>query len=165
MEDMLTTKEAAEYLDVSMARIRQLIGAAQVCAQRNGKSWLVERASLDAYAATATPGRPATGSVRARVKKEGNSPVAYVLMNRGNEVARCVYDPLEQCFTQVEIVDEERVPLALCTYQAKIACARRSTNGGVAAVFPPVVGTSRPVCVSLRSKMPLSCLFGAGAFL
>ena len=56
MEDMLTTKEAAEYLDVSMARIRQLIGAAQVCAQRNGKSWLVERASLDAYAATATPG-------------------------------------------------------------------------------------------------------------
>ena len=119
MEDLLTTKEAAEYLGVSMARIRQLIGAAQVCAQRNGKSWLVERASLDAYAATATPGRPATGSTRARVKQVGKSPVSYVLMNRGHQVARCVYDPLERCFTQVEIIDEDRVPLALCTYQAK----------------------------------------------
>ncbi|MDO4503035.1 MAG: DNA-binding protein [Coriobacteriia bacterium] len=116
---MLSTKEAAERLGVSTARIRQLIGNNQVSAQRCGKSWLIEQDSLDAYAASAKVGRPARDSARARVRAARKEPASYVLMNRHFEVAECAYDPLEGRFTKVRILDGSRVPFALLSYRAK----------------------------------------------
>ena len=117
---MFTTKEAAEYLGVSMARIRQLIGEGRLVAQRNGKSWLVDRESLDRFAATASVGRP-RGSTE---KRRSNAPVRYTLMSRGHRVARCVYDPVEMRFTQVDVIDAERVPLALLSYKMQDSLPR-----------------------------------------
>ena len=111
---MLTTKEAAEYLGVSMARIRQLINEGRLSAQRNGKSWLVRKESLDDYRAQAAVGRPTREEARRRSK---TNPVRYTLMSGNYEVARCVYDPLEVEFTQVDVLDPARVPLAFHSYQ------------------------------------------------
>ena len=115
---MLTTKEAAEYLNVSMPRIRQLIGEGRLVAQRTGKSWLVDKESLDKYRAYAAVGRPTVAEARWRAHK---APVHYTLMSRNHAVAECFFDPMETRFTQVRVLDADRVPLALCSYQAKDA--------------------------------------------
>ena len=139
---MLTTKQAAEYLGISMARIRQLIANGQVVAERQGKSWLVSQESLDAYAATAAVGRP---SRREAAAKKATTPSRYILMSCGFEVARCVYDPMQRRFTQLELLDGARAPLALVSY--------RTRNGGMCHAFNEWWG-SRAIPQS-RASMPV----------
>ena len=113
---MLTTKEAAKRIGVSDARIRQLIGAGSLTAVKRGKSWMVSESSLDAYAESAKPGRPTTSEATIRKSTE---PRPFVLMSRNHEVANIVYDPAVGRFTKLDVLDEDRVPLALHSYQAQ----------------------------------------------
>lgn len=113
---MLTTSEAAEYLGISSARIRQLIASGQVVAERQGKSWRIERDSLDEYAASAKPGRPTRREAEVRRR---TALRRFTLMSRDHQVARCSYDPLDMAFLNVRVLDAKRVPLALVGHQAK----------------------------------------------
>ena len=121
---MLSTKQAAEYLDVSEARIRQLIANGQIAAEKCGRAWEVDQASLDRYAAQAKNGRPSRMESQAR---RYASPRKFTLMSRNYEVARCVYDPIQLTFTQVELIDCQHAPLALVGYQA-VHNLRRAFN-------------------------------------
>jgi excisionase family DNA binding protein len=55
--DLIGTSEAAEMLGVSQNRIRQLIASGQLPAERVGRSFVIRRPNLDAFAAL-PPGRP-----------------------------------------------------------------------------------------------------------
>ena len=115
---MYTTKQAAQYLCVSTARIRQLIGEGRLEAQSNGKSWFIAENSLDEYREQATLGRPSTK--QAKWKKKF-TPKKYTLMSGKHEVAHITYDPYELRFTQIHVLDWQRVPLAIRSYRVQDA--------------------------------------------
>ncbi len=59
MDELLTTTQAAEYLGLSGARIRQLAGAGRI-GRKHGFMWLFSREELDEFAKQERPsGRPA----------------------------------------------------------------------------------------------------------
>ena len=81
---MLTTKEAAEVLGISVRRVTSLIESGVLSAQKFGRSWMVDEASVRLRASTEhRPGRPLPSS----------SPHTgqFVLMNRHHPVARFTY--------------------------------------------------------------------------
>jgi len=55
--DLIGTSKAAELLGVSQNRVRQLIASGQLPAERVGRSFVIRRADLVAFAAL-PPGRP-----------------------------------------------------------------------------------------------------------
>jgi excisionase family DNA binding protein len=57
---LITTSEAAEELGVTVGRIRQLLGTAQLPGRKLGRDWVIRRADLERYKALppATPARP-----------------------------------------------------------------------------------------------------------
>lgn len=55
--DLVGTSTAAELLGVSPNRIRQLVNSGQLPAQRIGRTFVIRRRDLDAFAAL-PPGRP-----------------------------------------------------------------------------------------------------------
>jgi len=57
-KDFLTTAEAARELGVTPARVRQLILAGRLPAEKHGRDWLIDPASLD-QVGERRPGRPA----------------------------------------------------------------------------------------------------------
>jgi excisionase family DNA binding protein len=54
---LLSTREAAARLGISADRVRQLIRAGRLPAQRLGRDWYIQPADL-ALVAVRTPGRP-----------------------------------------------------------------------------------------------------------
>lgn len=68
---MLTTADAAAALGVSAVRVRQLIAAGRLRAERLGRDWLIDEAALEAVRVR-RPGRPrheaapSSGAGRAR---------------------------------------------------------------------------------------------------
>jgi len=57
MSDLLTTKEAARELRVSVRRIQALIGAGKLPAQKIGRDWIISKVDLD-LVRVRKPGRP-----------------------------------------------------------------------------------------------------------
>jgi excisionase family DNA binding protein len=57
-EGWLTTEEAAELVDYTPTRIRQLAKAGRVIARKVARVWLINEESLLAYKAQVKPGRP-----------------------------------------------------------------------------------------------------------
>ena len=57
MKDLLTTREAAEILKISDARIRQLIYAGRIPSQKIGQMNLIQRSDLE-LVKDRKPGRP-----------------------------------------------------------------------------------------------------------
>ena len=110
---LLTTAEAARHLGVSESRIRQLIAAGDVEAAKAGGRWMVQDFSLDAYAARAKNGRPTKAEAAARAAA---APQRFTLMSRNHQVARVTYSPADIRFTKLEVLDPDRVPLALKAY-------------------------------------------------
>ena len=57
MSDLLTTKEAAKELRLSVRRIQALIGTGKLPAQKIGRDWIIRKADLD-LVRVRKPGRP-----------------------------------------------------------------------------------------------------------
>lgn len=113
---MIKTSEAATRYGISGSRIRKLIQDGKISAERVGKIWYVDEQSLAEHLNNATPGRPAGK----RLNGAGGPGLReYTLMSRGHEVAHCAYDPQKRCFVRFELIDEDRVPLAVKTYKAQ----------------------------------------------
>ena len=84
---MLTTKEAAERLGVSVRRVNALIESGALAATRFGRAWMVEDRSVDERIdAKPTGGRPKMGE-----RNPGNL-VRYTLMNRNHPVLDFTYN-------------------------------------------------------------------------
>ena len=100
----LTVGEAAEELGVSASRVYQLIRSGALEAERIGRTWLVDDASVSARVASATrPGRP---------RRQRSEPRRYTLMNRTHEVVEFGYDEHRHRFCELgTLVDPSRAPL------------------------------------------------------
>lgn len=84
---MISTQEAARRLGVSTRRVVALIGAGDLAAERMGRVWLVDEASVEARAGAPHPsGRPKLGQKRLMSLKR------FTLMNRNHAVCDFVYD-------------------------------------------------------------------------
>ena len=113
---MLTVKEAAARIAVSESRIRQLIGQGRLNAVKQNGSWLVPDYLVDEYAESAKVGRPSRGE---RESRSSGSIEQYTLMSGNHEVALVLYTPQDVRFSRMEVLDEERLPLALLSYKAQ----------------------------------------------
>lgn len=113
---MLTTQQAAEYLGITTGRVRQLIGAGLLEAEKTSHGWLVSEGSVGLRAGEAKSGRPSRRESRQLNSKKLEN---YILRSRNHDVALCTYDPNQTRFIKLEILDPLRVPFALLGYQAK----------------------------------------------
>ena len=52
MGEQMTVTQAAEYLDVTRGRVKQLIEQKRVDAEKIGSVWIITRKSVEHYAAT-----------------------------------------------------------------------------------------------------------------
>lgn len=68
MGKTLTTKEAAEILNVSMARVRQLVLAGRLPAEKFGRDLLIHEKDL-ALVAVRKPGRPPNAEKKGAKRK------------------------------------------------------------------------------------------------
>lgn len=62
MAKTLTTQEAAERLGISAIRVRQLIGAGRLPAEKFGRDYMIKEEDLE-LVADRKPGRPAKAKV------------------------------------------------------------------------------------------------------
>lgn len=92
---MLTTKEAAELLDITPRRVQELIKNGALEARKASGVWLIDKDSVDTRlrSVTKTGGRPRRG--------HGKSEIAFTLMNRTHEVAQLVYSTSRKDFTHI----------------------------------------------------------------
>jgi excisionase family DNA binding protein len=82
--NMLTTKETAELLGISVRRVTSLIESGALSAQKFGRSWMIDEASVHLRARKEHhPGRPSS--------RENPHTGRFVLMNRHRPVAGFTY--------------------------------------------------------------------------
>ena len=117
---MLTTKEAAAFLGVSEGRIRQLIGNGMVTAEKKGKQWQIDEASLRKRLGV-KGGRPSLDDPRATID-------LFTLMSREHEVARVAFDRDQGCFTKFKPLDKSRLPFTLAFAQQQGSGTLRALN-------------------------------------
>ena len=72
--ELLTATQAAERLGVNASRVRALIAAGRLDAQKIGRDWLIEEHALDAVAER-KPGRPKRAHTHARRLAADGAPV------------------------------------------------------------------------------------------
>ncbi len=103
----LTVKEAAQKLGVTVGRVHQLIDSGALSAEKLGRQWLVDEASVEARIAEhPRPGRPS--------EKRVVAGETYTLMNRAHEILRFSYDRRTGKFIEVlDVLDASRAPLSL----------------------------------------------------
>ncbi len=95
---MLTTKEAAEKLGVTPRRVNNLIEAGALRAQKFGRAWMVDEASVrERLQAGSQPGRP-------RADDAADS-ARYTLMSREHEVLAFTYHFRTGAVTGIEPLD------------------------------------------------------------
>ena len=117
---MLTTKEAAELLDITPRRVQELIKNGALKARKASGVWLIDKDSVNARlrSVTKTGGRPRRG--------HGKSEIAFTLMNRTHEVAQLVYSTSRKDFTHIGAdIDYAHAPIE---YLALIAPYRARTH-------------------------------------
>lgn len=105
---MLTTKEAAELLDISPRRVQELIKNGALNARKASGIWLIDKESVSARLRTTskTGGRPRRG--------HGKSEIAFTLMNRTHEVAQLVYSTSRKDFTHISAdIDHAHAPIGV----------------------------------------------------
>ncbi len=57
LSDLIGTKEAADLLNISQNRVRQLVASHQLPAERIGRTIVLRRTDIESFAAS-PPGRP-----------------------------------------------------------------------------------------------------------
>lgn len=105
---MLTTKEAAELLDITPRRVQELIKNGALEARKASGVWLIDKDSVNARlrSVTKTGGRPRRG--------HGKSEITFTLMNRTHEVAQLVYSTSRRDFTHIDAdIDYTHAPIGV----------------------------------------------------
>ncbi len=105
---MLTTKEAAELLDITPRRVQELIKNGSLTARKASGVWLIDNASVNKRlrSANKTGGRPRRGS--------GKSEITFTLMNRTHEVAQLVYSTSRKDFVHIGAdIDTAHAPIGV----------------------------------------------------
>lgn len=113
---MISTADAAKLLGVSPRRVRALIDAGDLRAQRVGRAWLVDEASVRNRANSAVLlGRPKDG------ERDPSAITSFVLMNRNHEVARFQFNKNRERVVSLEpLQDVGWAPLGACSAPGKI---------------------------------------------
>ncbi len=105
---MLTTKEAAELLNITPRRVQELIKNGTLTARKASSVWLIDKASVNKRlrSANKTGGRPRRGS--------GKSEITFTLMNRTHEVAQLVYSTSRKDFVHISSdIDTAHAPIGV----------------------------------------------------
>lgn len=105
---MLTTREAAELLDITPRRVQELIKNGALEARKASGVWLIDKDSVNARlrSVTKTGGRPRRG--------HGKSEITFTLMNRTHEVAQLVYSTSRKDFTHIGAdIDYAHAPIGV----------------------------------------------------
>ena len=105
---MLTTKEAAELLDITPRRVQELIKNGALEARKASGVWLIDKGSVNArlHSVTKAGGRPRRG--------HGKSEITFTLMNRTHEVAQLVYSTSRKDFTHIGAdIDYTHAPIGI----------------------------------------------------
>ncbi len=105
---MLTTKEAAELLNITPRRVQELIKNGTLTARKASGVWLIDKASVNKRlrSANKTGGRPRRGS--------GKSEIMFTLMNRTHEVAQLVYSTSRKDFIHIgSDIDTAHAPIGV----------------------------------------------------
>ena len=118
MAFVITVREAAEKLGVSVGRVHQLIRSGALTAEKVGSQWVVDdRDIAERLAARPKPGRP-SAQIPSDVKR-------YTLMNRGHEVLGFTHSLSANRFQDVcAIYDPERAPLSVISPRGATASVK-----------------------------------------
>ena len=104
---MLTTKKAAELLDITPRRVQELIKNGALEARKASGVWLIDKDSVDTRLRSVTK----RGTSR---RGHGKSEIAFTLMNRTHEVAQLVYSTSRKDFTHIGAdVDRAHAPIGV----------------------------------------------------
>lgn len=115
---MKTTQEAAEHLGISPRRVRALIKEGLLKAERVGRDWLVDEASLEERLSKGrgAAGRPPKGT--------GSDETRFTLKNRTHDIVSLVYDASLREFTSIGgTIDASRAPLGLVDRRGRVSLA------------------------------------------
>lgn len=107
---MITTEEAALRLGVTRRRVQELAVSGILVGKKISGSWFIEETSVERRLSSVNKrgGRPRRGSAR--------NETAFMLMNRGHEVARVVYNSTRKEFTGIlGDIDEKYAPIGVMT--------------------------------------------------
>ena len=105
---MLTTREAAELLNITPRRVQELIKCGTLAARKASGVWLIEKDSVNERLRSAdkSGGRPRRGS--------GKNEITFTLMNRTHEVARLVYSKSRKDFIHIGAdIDTSHAPIGV----------------------------------------------------
>lgn len=113
---MVSTSDAAKLLGVSPRRVRALIEAGDLKAQRVGRAWLVDEASVRSRAnSVVASGRPKDG------ERDASAITSFILMNRNHEVARFQFNKNRERVLRLEpLQDAAWAPLGACSAPGKM---------------------------------------------
>lgn len=116
----MTVAEAASALGVSCARIYQLVERGVLDAERFGRSWAIDTASVEARKEhPVSVGRPRAGGM------DSNDFTTYVLMNRTHEVLEFQYSKDDAVFGDIQrIIDPARAPLGIVSARGSRASTK-----------------------------------------
>lgn len=105
---MLTTREAAELLNITPRRVQELIKCGTLTARKASGVWLIDKDSVNERlrSANKTGGRPRRGS--------GKNEISFTLMNRTHEVTQLVYSKSRKDFTHIGAdIDTTHAPIGV----------------------------------------------------
>lgn len=105
---MLTTREAAELLNITPRRVQELIKCGTLTAHKASGVWLIDKDSVNERlrSANKTGGRPRRGS--------GKNEISFTLMNRTHEVAQLVYSKSRKDFIHIGAgIDTAHAPIGV----------------------------------------------------
>ena len=86
MQDVLTAKEAAEFLRTTVDTVKRRARAGSIPAAKIGREWRFRRADLDAWLAGG-------GTLREQMEDEG---IAIIVAERKSDPANWVFRPVEE---------------------------------------------------------------------
>lgn len=152
---MKTTKEAADFLQVSQRRITALIQSGTLEAEKKGPLWFIDEDSLVRYASTVKKqgGRP----------KKGSHPqeFRFIFKNRTHDIAEVIYDATAKEFTSIgPLIDKERAPLGTSQLKGSLSVSSFNIwwrNRGIPAQRPGIeealsdMGLDLPVELTIKN--------------
>lgn len=154
---MLSTAEAAHQLGISPRRVRFLVESGELSAERVGRTWAIDEASVQARAqAPKLKGRPREAA------RDAFALDSYVLMNRNHEVARFEFNRKRERVVSLEPLDGAAwAPMGACSKPGKVHpdyLQQWMANRAIPSARPRVEALLADLGLSTMSELVLSSL-------
>lgn len=154
---MLSTAEAARQLGVSPRRVRFLVEAGELSAERVGRAWAVDEASVQArIEAPKLKGRPKEAD------RDAFALGSYILMSRNHEVARFEFNRKRERVMSLEPLGGAAwAPMGACSRPGKIHpdyLQQWMANRAIPAARPRAGALLADLGLSTMSELVLSSL-------